>query len=218
DTTAPTASIVPFSESLIATSQFTVQWTGTDDFGGTGIDYFDVQFDADGDGLSWINWLLHTTNTSATFTGESTKYQFRVRAADKAGNLSSWSAAEEITVDTLPPNIRVLSFFPSTTTDSTFEVQWEGDDGPNGSGLKYSDIFFRQGDGQWTLWISQTTGNSAEFTATIETMYAFIAIGTDNLGNTEPFTGSAESVIFYDLTPPFVEPAAYLPQAFKSSS
>jgi len=218
DSTAPIASVIPFSEQLISNSQFNVSWTGQDNAGGSGIDFYDVQYNADSDGLDWVNWLLHVTNTSATFTAESTKYQFRVRATDKAGNLSTWSTPEEITVDTMPPDSMVLPFIPVSVQTTTFQVEWTADDGPNGSGVQYVDIFTRQGTQPWTLWIAQTTNTSATFTATVEATYGFIAIGTDNLGNVEPFTGVSEAGVIVELSPPFVETVAYCPLIFSEGS
>lgn len=213
DSIKPTASVIPFPNSLIGNNQFTVNWTGQDE-GGSGIDFYDVQYNADDDGLDWVNWLLHVTNTSATFTADSTKYQFRVRATDKAGNLSAWSAPEEITVDTKPPDSTVRPFIPVSVHTTTFLVEWTADDGPNGSGVQYVDIYSRQGTQAWTQWIAQTTDTSATFTATVEATYGFIAIGTDNLGNVEPFTGVAEAGVIVDINPPFVETVAFLPVIF----
>jgi chitin-binding protein len=159
-----------------------------------------------------------STMSNATFTADSTKYQFRVRATDKAGNLSAWSAPEEITVDTMPPESTVLPFIPVSVHTTTFQVEWTADDGPNGSGVQYIDIYSRQGILPWSLSIAQTTATSAIFTAPVEATYGFIAIGTDNLGNIEPFTGVPEAGVIVDINPPFVETAAYFPVIFSEGS
>jgi hypothetical protein len=218
DTIPPTASMLPFPEPIIGHSDFSVSWTGEDNPGGTGIDYFDVQFDADGDGLGWINWLLHTTNTTATFVGESTAYQFRVRATDRAGNLSDWSDPESITVDTAPPESTVLPFDPPIIQTDTFQVEWTGDDGPNGSGIQYFNVYSRRGNGSWVLWLSQTTFTVELFTAPNDASYSFEATAVDNLGNAETQTGVPEASIIVDIDPPFVEPYAVLPLIFKDAN
>ena len=216
DSIPPTASMVPFSNPIIAVDQFNVSWTGADNPGGTGIAYYDVQVDSGG-GQGWKNWLLHTTNTSATFTGPSAKYRFRVRAVDKAGNISPWSAAEEITVDVDPPVSQVLPFDPPIIATTTFQVEWRGDDGPNGSGIASYNVYYRFGNGSWTLWQSATTDTSAEFNATIDAIYAFEATAVDNLGNAEPRKGVSEASVIVDIDPPFVDLPLHLPVISTSS-
>lgn len=218
DSTPPTASMIPFPEPIIGHNEFTVSWNGQDNPGGTGIDYFDVQYDADGDGLGWINWLLHTTNTTANFVGECTAYQFRVRATDRAGNLSVWSDPEAITVDSCAPESRVLSFDPAIIQTNTFQVEWTGDDGPNGTGIRYFDIFSRRGNDGWVLWLSQTTFTVELFTASGDGTYSFEATAVDNLGNAEIFNGVPEASVIVDIDPPFVEPYAVLPLIYKEAN
>jgi hypothetical protein len=68
---------------------FRVQWTG-DDFDGSGIKCYDVQY-RDGTGR-WRDWMTCTTDTSAKFLGRrGHTYSFRVRATDNAGNVEKWS-------------------------------------------------------------------------------------------------------------------------------
>jgi hypothetical protein len=218
DDIPPTATMVPFVPDLIGVDTFNVSWSGLDNPGGTGIDYYDVQFDADGDGLGWIKWLLHTTNTTATFVGESTAYQFRVRATDKSGNLSNWSAPESITVDTAPPVSIVLPFNPPIIQTSIFQVEWAGDDGPNGSGIQTYDVYSRRGNDGWILWLSQTTFTVEIFTAPNDASYSFEATAVDSLGNVELFTGIPEAAVIVDIDPPFVEPYALLPLIFQETN
>jgi hypothetical protein len=218
DSTPPVANMVPFPEPIIAQSNFVVSWTGQDNPGGTGIDYYDVQYDADGDGFGWINWLLHTTNTTANFNGESTAYQFRVRATDRAGNLSAWSAPESITVDTEAPVSTITLFDPAIIGTTTFQVEWTGDDGSNGSGIDYYNIYSRRANDGWVLWLSQTTNTSASFTAPNDAAYSFEAAAVDNLGNAETFNGVPEAGVIVDIDPPFVVPRAWSPLIANGSS
>lgn len=218
DTEPPTATMDPFVPDLIGYDTFNVSWSGQDNPGGTGIDYFDVQFDAADDGLGWINWLLHTTNSSAMFVGNSTTYQFRVRATDRAGNLSAWSSPESITVDTLAPVSIVLQFDPSIIHTNTFQVEWVGDDGATGSGIQYYDIYSRKGNEDWLHWYQAPyTITSKVFTATGDASYSFEATAVDILGNMEIRNFIPEAGIIVDIEPPFVVRRANLPLIFKDA-
>lgn len=210
DNTPPTASMEPFPDPIINHSSFTVSWKGEDP-GGSGVDYYDVQYDAEGDGSGWINWLLHTTDTSGTFVAEDTTYHFRVRATDKAGNISVWSDSESIRVDATPPVSAALPFVPAVIGTNTFLVEWAGDDGANGTGIQYFNIYSRRNDESWQPWILQTVQTSSVFVASGDASYGFEVTAVDNIGNEEPFTGQPEAIVIVDTTPPFVVPVAAMP-------
>ena len=76
-----------------------VHWSGTDP-GDSGIQSYEVQVrQAAG---PWIDWQIGTTETSATFSGESgAEYGFRVRGTDNAQNVESWSTANSDASTTL---------------------------------------------------------------------------------------------------------------------
>ena len=61
----------------------------------SGIAAYDVRYrDMTGGNYAWTPWYSITTGTSAVFTGkDGHRYTFQVRATDKAGNTSAWSAA-----------------------------------------------------------------------------------------------------------------------------
>jgi len=79
-----------------------VQWGGADDWGGSGIATYDVQFKRqyvciDPDNVYaavlpfWQDWQINTTNTSAIFYPSLDEiYLFRCRAIDNQGNIENW--------------------------------------------------------------------------------------------------------------------------------
>ena len=76
------------------TFNFTVQWSGQDNPGGSGIAYYDVYSDVDGGPFSL--WQQHTTANSATFTGsDQHTYGFFSVATDFAGNLEPMKFAAD---------------------------------------------------------------------------------------------------------------------------
>ncbi len=73
-----------------------VVWWGSNDPGGSGIRYYDVQMRT-GAG-AWTDWRMGTTATSAIHTGASGEtYSFRARSRDHAGNLEEWPATADAT-------------------------------------------------------------------------------------------------------------------------
>lgn len=72
-----------------ADGAFIVNWSGSDNL--SGVASYDVQYRDRPDG-GWVDWQSQTTETYAVFVGEGEhNYYFRVRARDRAGNLSAFS-------------------------------------------------------------------------------------------------------------------------------
>lgn len=91
DTIPPTAEIS--SPAQVSNKTFTVSWGGLDDQ--SGVATYDVRYrDRTAGNYAWTPWYSITSGTSAVFTGkDGHRYTFQVRATDKAGNTSAWSAA-----------------------------------------------------------------------------------------------------------------------------
>ncbi len=96
------AALSPYSPGV-----FTVSWSGNDST--SGVQDYDVQVcsaDCNSQGGGWADWITHTTQTAAPFTGENGgTYHFRCRARDNAGNVETYPEIVDTTttVDTQPP-------------------------------------------------------------------------------------------------------------------
>jgi hypothetical protein len=200
DTTPPVASVKPLP--TWSPHRFYVHWHGHDD-GGSGIAYFDVQYNANGG--PWIDWRLHTTDRSSEWVGGATgtTYQYRARAVDHAGNVQAWGPAQaQTTVDSVPPSIRVDPL-PGYTHTQAFWVYWSGSDNAGGSGLKSIDVQFQKDNGPWHNWLQNTTQTSAQFTgAHDDGIYGFRARGTDNAGNVQPWSATAQAATHVETSGP----------------
>jgi len=200
DTTPPVASVKPLP--TWSPQRFTVHWHGHDD-GGSGIAYFDIQYNTNGG--PWIDWRMHTIDRSAEWVGGSsgTTYYYRARAVDHAGNVQAWGASQaQTTVDSVPPTISVDPL-PGYTHSSAFWVYWSGSDNLGGSGLKSVDVQFQENDGPWQVWLQNTTLTSAQFTgAHDDGLYGFRARGTDNAGNVQPWSVTAQAATHVETSSP----------------
>jgi hypothetical protein len=103
DGTPPTGvAITAPTSARTLTLMFPVKWTATDP---SGIGSYDVQrrtFPWNGTAGPWTDWQTATTATQANWTGtRGTSYCFKVRARDKVGNVSAYSAQKCTTIPLL---------------------------------------------------------------------------------------------------------------------
>ncbi len=90
ETTPPVSQLSPLPPHTDKT-EFILSWSGSDD---SAILNYDVQVRDGPDGL-WTDWLTHTTQTEAIYTGlDGHTYFFRLRARDIWGNIENWQSDE----------------------------------------------------------------------------------------------------------------------------
>jgi len=66
--------------------QFSVDWTGSDDSGGSGIASYSIYYSTDG--TNYDPWIIDTSGTSGMFSGETgTSYYFYSVARDNVGHV-----------------------------------------------------------------------------------------------------------------------------------
>jgi hypothetical protein len=210
DTTPPTSSVNPLPQ--WSQTSFTVSWSGSDNPGGSGINHYDVQYNPNFAG--WINWKVHTTDTSAQFSGgqNGATYQFRSRAVDRAGNVQAWTGSQaQTTVDSIPPTVTMDPLPQYTTSESAF-ISWSGSDNPGGSGISTYDVEWREAGGTWLPLLQNTTATTFQATGGVNGVtYEFRARGKDNAGNVQPHSPVAQTQTTVVLQPastvlPFVPP------------
>jgi hypothetical protein len=192
DTEPPQVSVAPLP--AWSRERFMVSWSG-DDPGGSGIDYYDVQYQAQGG--SWIDWRMGTRDTSAEFVGAANglTYGFRARGVDKAGNVQPWSSSAQAwtKVDTIIPNA-TMNALPPTTFSPNYGVSWIGSDNAGGSGIRNYDIQYRIDDGPWMDGLMQTTQTAEQVTGAEDGQrWEFRARATDNAGNVQPWSSVAQA-------------------------
>ena len=211
DTIPPAASVNPLPPVTYATS-FIFTWSGTDNAGGSGLKYYDVQYRLNGG--PWEDLFLETIATAAQMTGgtQNASWEFRVRGVDVAGNVQAYPPVAQAAtiVDVEPPKASVVPFVPPITAAASFTVGWSGQSSPNTTIVSY-DVQTKFGTGAWSEWLTGTTLTQSIFTnvGATDGVYCFRVRARDNAGRVSAY--SAEQCIAVDRFAPFVEPKRYLP-------
>src|SRR5207247_2579722 len=101
DAGTPTSKVLALPANASARG-FPVSWSGNDEAGGSGIAFFDIYVSDNGG--PFTPFLLHTTQTSANFTGLSQHtYGFYSVATDNVGHQEVTPAQAQATTLTPPP-------------------------------------------------------------------------------------------------------------------
>jgi hypothetical protein len=89
------------------------------------------------------------------------------------------------TLDAAAPVSQVRPL-PAESTRTTFTLEWDAADEPDGSGIAAVDLFVAVDRGPWMLWTNQPAGNQVEFTGEPGHRYAFYSVAHDYAGHIEP--------------------------------
>lgn len=205
DTAPPVVNMTPLAPFQNSTT-FPLNWSGTD--GESGVSHYDVQFRYDIH--PWQNWLQNLTQTSVQAAGaDGDPIEFRVRAADRAGNVSAWEAPNATTgtvVDATAPAL--CSFLISPTgTANQYRLTWSGLD-TGGSGIRFFNVRYRHNTSAFQNIASNTTATSADVTLTQgDGTYTFELRATDVVGN----ESTLDKRLIIDSAAPPLDNTTYLP-------
>jgi RHS repeat-associated protein len=172
-------------------ASFTVQWSGQDDAGGSGIAAYDVYVSDNGG--PFTPWLTGTTQTSALYTGaDGHTYAFYTVATDNVGNKQAMPTAAQATTtaDAAPPTSTVVAL--PAFSPATFTLHWSGSDG-NGSGIATYSVYVSDNGAAFTPLLTGTTQTSTTFTGVAGHTYGFYSIATDSVGNVEATPAGAQA-------------------------
>jgi hypothetical protein len=112
DTTPPTSTLA--SLTITSTSPLNLSWTSADEAGGSDVWWHEVQYRTNTG--EWQMLSDEVFSTTLPFMGTAgTTYAFRVRARDRAGNISDWSTSNIVTTTiggALPPSLPIRAWIP----------------------------------------------------------------------------------------------------------
>lgn len=137
------------------------------------------------------SWYGAVTSHNHTFGRDYADLYWRILLSRPNTPLVS-SAPTRFALDATPPQSAVTSplyYFPET---GRYAVQWNGSDAT--SGIDRFNVDFRPAGGVWTRWLTNMTGNAANFTPPVAgQVYEFRAQAIDRAGNNEPETNAAQA-------------------------
>lgn len=96
------------------------------------------------------------------------------------------------TIDLSTPT-SAINPLPATTTTSTINVSWTGND-PSGSGIASYNIYVSVDSGPYGLWLSGTTLTSSDYAAYTGHTFSFVSMATDNVGTFQLAPGAVQTV------------------------
>ncbi len=206
DLTAPSSHV----QGLPAYSRasFPVTWSGQDSV--SGVASYDVQVCQDnctGPTPIWSDWLVGTTQTTATFQNgqDGRTYSFRSRAHDRAGNSEAWPAGPDAStlVDTYAPTSAVAGLPPYSR--APLSVTWSGQD--SASGIATYDVQYcladctRPAQAVWTDWLVATPATQGLYQGADGPVH-FRCRARDRAGNVEDYPLVPDAGTEIDSLPP----------------
>jgi uncharacterized repeat protein (TIGR01451 family) len=145
--------------------------------------------DSSNDGDGFVSYTVNAK--SGVQTGDVVTAQATV-VFDTQGPINTAAIANTLDVD--PPTSEVAAL-PAQTDDTTFEVDWSGEDNAQGPGIASYTIYVSEDGGPATVWQSATTATNALFTGALGHTYAFYSTATDYAGITEAMHTTPDTTI-----------------------
>ena len=125
---------------------------------------------------------------------------------DWAGDLLEHPAPKEgpwvNTIDALPPASTVTA---EVMEDYNIQLNWTGEDDPNGSGIKDYTIYVSVDGGDYLPYLTHTTNNSTVFTGEPGHTYTFYSIARDNVGNIEGVPEEPDATVVFENEAPIAD-------------
>ncbi|MCB1120520.1 MAG: hypothetical protein KJT03_03145 [Verrucomicrobiae bacterium] len=104
-----------------------------------------------------------------------------------------------VTIDSDIPQATVQAL-PALSL-SEFQVNWNGQ---AASGIRNFDVYVRADGGAWNLWFSGTDQTQARFYGSRDANYEFYAVGTSNVGTSDPYSPAAQATTIAGIDDLFV--------------
>ncbi len=82
---------------------------------------------------------------------------------------------------------------PPTQSSTNFTVSWSGTANSAGSGLSSFTVYVADNGGPFLPWLQNTTLTAAVYSGQLGHTYAFYSVATDNAGNTQPTSATAQA-------------------------
>lgn len=104
------------------------------------------------------------------------------------------------TIDAVTPTSKMKSL-PSVSTQTTFDLHWDGKDDIGGSGISKYDLFVSANDGPFEIYKSNIVDTVTSFTGDKGSKYEFFTLAIDNVGNVENLKSVPDATTTIFATP-----------------
>ena len=186
---SPTISIEEGSANMVFEAEnhtlfYSAQSSGAVSIGATITDYY-----SGADRMEFPAMFGETaaTVTASPFTkrypitgAESSVGAYRLTGFDQAGNSAQSTAL--ILIKDLSEPVMSTAEAPGTS-GLMIPVRWAGADEFGGAGLRGYNVEMREGSGEWSRWLTETTQTQADFPGEDGKQYSFRVQGVDRVGN-----------------------------------
>lgn len=150
----------------------------------------------------------HVPTGQSCFSGDDVElsrgegvYERKVRAVDKAGNMSAWSDIAKIKLDKIPPVTKVDSVAQDDEDPAVVKIEYNA--GDNLAGVKSVRLFYRKNGGAWQEYQEDEDGFTSspiEFDTSASDLgegdYEFYTLGedkADDLSGSEMTSGNGDN-------------------------
>jgi hypothetical protein len=194
--TAPVESASSSTLSAKSTIATRIAWGGSDNL--SGIARYELEQSTNGGDWQPVSLADPASRSVQVNLADGAPYQFRVRARDRAGNLSGWSTSDTIVPtapsDVTPPSVSApvvaLISGNALATSPLVAVSWSA--GSDASGLSAYRLETRSNGGSWTqVATSGPLATSVNLGLVLGRTYELRLRATDIPGNTSDYVSSA---------------------------
>jgi hypothetical protein len=174
-------------EWVVSLTELEANWAGAC------ADAYEYAIGASAGATDVVPWTSTGTATYVTRSGltlaDGHTYYFSARGV-RGATTGAPTSSDGVTVDYNVPSSSVNPL-PAEVTALTFTVSWSGTDAT--SSIKWYDIQAKDGNGDWTDWLTGTALTSSGFTGVDGHIYYFRSRAWDNAGNDEAYPASADA-------------------------
>ncbi len=124
---------------------------------------------------------------------------------DNAGNLNyNNRSTVYLRYDISKPAGSRIKITKKYSNSNTYNIVWTkgSDSGNPPSGIRGYNVYYKDGNNPWTLWLSNHPDTEEIFAGLDNHIYFFEAVSIDSAGNEEVSSGVPEDTLIFDLTAP----------------
>ena len=142
-----------------------------------------------GNGDAFVTYTIEAGQSDPTGT------EVNAQATVIFGNQPPLNTSDFVnTLDAGTDLVSAVAPLPAVEDSSEFNVSWSGTDNTSGSGINSYSVYVSDNSSLFIPWLTDTTLTSAPFNGQFGHIYAFYSVATDNAGNVQNISSTAQVV------------------------